>query len=250
MRLHRRVVAGRERDHQEITALQDPYRPGARAFARALRFVELIQPEVRAREVRSRLRIPRIQPRRVACFGQRLVVLAGLPVVERQVDGRVEIARIGLLPQRQRFERPIEVARHALFVRVQNREPLVWSDAFAELIRPAGVLRGDLELRGTAVNRAQPHIGEREFRIELGRPPEESECLHVGAARTRSRSVAERLQGFERRGRRLLQRPIEPADRCERFSQCRAKPGCSLRHLLQDVFLPRSLHLLAREDVA
>ena len=100
------------------------------------------------------------------------------------------------------------------------------------------------------VDGAEPRGGEREVRIELERVLEQRNRLHVAGLEARVDAHAVRLQRFERRGRGVVRRDVEPLNRPDRFAELLADAGRRRAHAGQHVGLGHRLRLLAGERVA
>ena len=132
---------------------------------------------------------------------------------------------------------------------MKNR--LAVAGAIAQLVRLGVLSVGERGLSHQAVHEPQRRMRHRELGIDLDRALEQRD--RGGRIRPRHQTFirrAVRLQRVERRRRRLLERRIVLLDGRERFADARPERAGDLAQRVQDLFLPRRLHLLLVEDVA
>jgi hypothetical protein len=175
-------------------------------------------------------------------------LVAAEPVVD---DGervrRLEVVRVGALPDLERVGRLREVAGDAVVVLVDDEEPLALAHAVALGIGEPRVVDALRALAEVAVDRRQRRGAPREGGIELERALEERDRLDLAAAPAlldRQRVGAQRL---ERRRRRLLHRHVEGLHRLDRLPHPRAQARGHLAERRQHLLRALGLALLARE---
>ena len=97
---------------------------------------------------------------------------------------RVEIARIGLCPDRDGLECPFEIAGHVAVVRVFDEESFRVGRSVPQFVGAGRALNRQLPLAGPAVARTQTGMGQSKLGIELDRALEQR---NPGVASTESR---------------------------------------------------------------
>src|SRR6185436_8035930 len=177
--------------------------------------VDAVEPDQGEGEIRTRQGVVGVQPQRRAISLRRLLVVPGYHKRVPMEVVAVWVLRVGLREQQSRFDSLVDFAGYVSEKSRGDRDPLSLAHPVTQLVSPRQILVAECEIAKIAVRSSELLVGQGEFTVPLDGPLERRGRLSVLPLLPKLHSNSVVLESLERSSRRLFDRRIELADRCE-----------------------------------